>query len=224
MKTQKSEKANLEKKRWLFFQIGLIISLALVLVAFEWGSSGSKKAFNEFAQTRVDEDLIEITMHKEKELEIPKPKPNPVIDVVDNLDDQDDAEINVEVTDETVNDPDFRIDDIIEKDPEEDVIRIAVEVFPQFPGGEAAMQQYLKSNLVYTTLAREINLQGSVYVTFVVWKDGSIREIEILRGLGAGLDEEVIRVMNGMPMWTPGNQNGKAVNVRLTMPVRFRLN
>jgi protein TonB len=224
MKTKKSEKANLEKKRWLFFQIGLILSLALVLVAFEWGSKGSKKGFNEFTHSMIDEDLMEITMHKEKELEIPKPKINPVIDVVDDLDEQDEVDINVEVTDETLNDPDFRIDDIIEKDPEDDVIRIAVEVFPQFPGGEAAMQQYLRSNLVYTTLAREINLQGSVYVTFVVWKDGTIREIEILRGLGAGLDEEVIRVMNGMPMWTPGNQNGKAVNVRLTMPVRFRLN
>jgi periplasmic protein TonB len=224
MKTKKSEKANLEKKRWLFFQIGLILSLALVLAAFEWGSTGSKKAFNEFAQTRVDEDLIEITMHKEKEPEIPKPKPNPVIDVVDDLDEQDDADINVEVTDETLNNPDFRIDEIIEIEPEDDAIYSFVQVYPQFPGGEAAMRSFISSNLVYTRMAREINLQGTVYVSFVVYKDGSISDIQILRGLGAGLDEEVIRVVSEMPDWIPGNQNGKTVNVRFAMPVQFKLN
>jgi len=224
MKTKKAEKANLENKRWLFFEIGLIFSLASVLVAFEWGAPNAGKSLPGYDFSKIDEEMAEITIHQENKIEIPRPKPSPVIDVVDNLNDQDDIEVTVEVTDETVNDPDFRIDEIIEKDTEEDVIHVAVEVYPEFPGGEAAMQKYLKSNLVYTRLAREINLQGSVYVTFVVWKDGSIREIEILRGLGAGLDEEVIRVMNEMPGWTPGSQNGRAVNVRLTMPVRFKLN
>jgi periplasmic protein TonB len=224
MKTKKSEKANLEKKRWLFFQIGLILSLALVLAAFEWGSSGSNRTFNEFKQTGVEEDLIEITMHKEKEPEIPKPKPNPVLDVVLDLLEQEDVEINVEVTHETVNDPDFRIDKIIEKEPEDDAIYSYVQVYPKFPGGEAAMRGFFSSNLVYTRMAREINLQGTVYVSFVVYKDGSIGGIEILRGLGAGLDEEVIRVLSEMPDWIPGNQNGKSVNVKFAIPVQFKLN
>jgi TonB family protein len=82
----------------------------------------------------------------------------------------------------------------------------------------------LEKNLRYAKNAKNIHLKGTIYVLFVVWKDGSIRDAQILRGLGAGLDEEVIRVIGAMPDWKPGLQNGRPVNVRYRVPVTFNLN
>ncbi len=226
MKIKKLKKANLEKKRGIYFQIGLVVSLSLVLLAFEWTTVESGKIDLKFNRDiLIEDDLSEITVHKKKP-EMPKPKIVQIIDIVDDETEIDDEiEISSEVTDETTNDlniiPDFDIEEI---DKEEDVIFSFVQNQPEFPGGETALYKYLKSNLKYPPDAREINLQGTVYITFVVWKDGSISDVKILRGIGGGCDEEVIRVIELMPNWIPGNQNGKKVNAAFQMPIKFKLN
>lgn len=97
------------------------------------------------------------------------------------------------------------------------------EVFPTFPGGDAALLQYLSSKLRYTSAAIEHRIQGRVYLSFLVGIDGSISNVTVLRGLGFGLDQEAIRAVQGMPRWKPGYQNGRPVAVMYHLPVQFSL-
>ncbi|MEP7168078.1 MAG: energy transducer TonB [Bacteroidota bacterium] len=108
-------------------------------------------------------------------------------------------------------------------DPDAGKIFTVVEEMPQFPGGgEAALLQYLRSNIKYPPLARENGIEGTVYVTFIVDKDGKVKEPKLLRGV-TGLDEEALRVISRMPDWKPGKQNGRTVAVQYNLPVRFTL-
>jgi len=98
-----------------------------------------------------------------------------------------------------------------------------VEVMPQFPGGDAAWSKFLQRNLRYPAQASEAHAQGKVYVTFVVEKDGHLSDMQVLRGVGFGLDDEAMRVLKLVPPWKPGIQNGRPVRVRYTMPFNFQL-
>jgi periplasmic protein TonB len=98
-----------------------------------------------------------------------------------------------------------------------------VPEMPSFPGGITEMQTYLVNNIRYPGEAREISIQGTVYLRFVVEPDGSITNITILRGIGGGCEEEALRVVKSMPNWVPGKQNGHPVRVILTLPVKFSL-
>ena len=221
-----AKQANLEKKRGLFFQIGLIVSLSIVLLAFEWTTVRTNIIDrNYLGRGEIIEELAEVSFHKKKLPKIPIPKIINPIAVPDETEIEEDYIIDAEITDETINNPDQIFDfwekDIVEEDP---VLLYNVEKWPEFPGGEQALFAFFSDNLKYTSSAREINLEGIVYVNFVVWKDGSIRDVKILRGLGAGLDEEVIRVVGLMPKWKPGFQNGRNVSVIYNLPVKFKLN
>lgn len=106
---------------------------------------------------------------------------------------------------------------------EETKIFTVVEQMPSFPGGEAALMQYLSKNIKYPPFAEENNIQGRVICTFVVERDGSVSDIRIARSVDPSLDKEAIRVVSGMPRWIPGRQNGQMVRVKYTLPVTFRL-
>lgn len=108
-------------------------------------------------------------------------------------------------------------------DPDAGKIFTYVEEQPTFPGGESAMYEYLQRNIKYPALARENGITGRVFITFVVGSDGQIRDVKILRGIGAGCDEEALRVVRNMPPWKPGKQNGRSVNVQFNMPINFTL-
>lgn len=98
-----------------------------------------------------------------------------------------------------------------------------VEQMPEFPGGEAARVKFLRENIIYPPMARESGITGTVFVTFVVSRDGSLSNFKILRGIGGGCDEEAIRVLKMMPSWIPGKQGGKTVPVQFNLPIRFTL-
>jgi protein TonB len=98
-----------------------------------------------------------------------------------------------------------------------------VEQMPEFPGGEKEIKNYLYSNIKYPQMARESGIQGSVYVNFIVEKDGSVSNVNVLRGIGGGCDEEAIKVVKNMPKWNPGRQNGVPVRVSFNLPIKFTL-
>jgi protein TonB len=98
-----------------------------------------------------------------------------------------------------------------------------VEQMPSFPGGEEKLFQYLNDNMKYPSMARETNIQGKVFVNFVVDEEGKISNVKVLRGIGAGCDEEAVRVVKAMPNWKPGKQNGRAVPVSYNLPIQFKL-
>lgn len=106
---------------------------------------------------------------------------------------------------------------------EEDTVYQIVEQMPQYTGGEEAMMKYVSENIKYPQAAKDKNIAGRVFVSFVVEKDGSIGEVKVLRGIGGGCDEEAVRVIKGMPKWKPGIQKGKPVRVSYMMPINFKL-
>ncbi len=107
-------------------------------------------------------------------------------------------------------------------DTTQEIITMA-EVMPQFPGGEDEMYDFINKNLLYPKLAKENGIEGRVIVRFIVQKSGYIDKIEIIRKLGWGCDEEVLRMIQLMPKWSPGKMNGKPVAVYFTLPVTFKL-
>jgi len=197
----------------------MVVSLMLVLLAFEWKSPKSaSKMLERLNDNLYEEDFTKITVQLEKPL-MPLPKIVQVFKAVDNqkvIDEK--VKFQIENPEDGFNEPDFFVDfkqeEII---PEDTVVYKFPTKYPEFPGGESALFSFLSENLKYTRQAREINLEGTVHVSFIVGKDGSIRNVKILRGLGAGLDEEVIRVIQSMPNWIPGNQGGRNVNVELVV-------
>lgn len=110
-----------------------------------------------------------------------------------------------------------------EKPKEDNQILDIVEVDPQFPGGTQKMYTHIRNTLVYPPIAEENGIEETIVCQFIVWQDGSIRDVKVVRGKDAGLKKEAIRVIKSMPRWIPGQQAGKKVNVRFTLPIKFQL-
>ena len=109
------------------------------------------------------------------------------------------------------------------EEPVEEKPFMIVEQMPQFPGGEAALFEYLNKNIKYPAMAKENHITGTVYVSFVVKSDGKISDVKVLRGIAGGCSEEAVRVISSMPDWKPGKQAGKAVAVNYNLPISFKL-
>lgn len=221
---KKSAKADLESKKTLFVEIGMVVALAAILFAFEWKSY--EKIEIDLGQRIVDdtpEEMIEITQHEKPPPPPAPPQQTTVIEIVeDDMEIEDEIEIDVEADQETEVQEYIPVEE--EEEEEEAQIFTVVEAMPGFPGGDAARMKYLAENIKYPQMARESGIQGRVFVTFVVEKDGSVTDVRVLRGIGGGCDEEAIRVIKNMPKWVPGKQRGKPVRVQFNMPILFKLN
>lgn len=225
MELKKSVKADLESKRVIFIEIGLIIGLAIMLVAFEWKSY--EKTVVDVGTREVEniaEEIIPITEQK-----IKPPPPAPVQQVVKINIVEDDVEVDDNIDIDVEADQNTEVQEYIapvreeEESAEEAQIFMVVESMPEYPGGEPALYKYLAENIKYPQMAKESGIQGRVFVTFVVERNGSVTDVRVLRGIGGGCDEEAIRVVNNMPKWTPGKQRGKSVRVQYNLPVKFTL-
>jgi protein TonB len=229
MRTLPTSRADLEHKRTIFFEIGLIIALAAILVSFEIKSfKGPEIDLNTLMIDRDQEELGEITTQKPPELPPPKTdQQTTLIEIVENeMEVEDELEVNVEADQETRIEtyvPFNPVDMQEEEEEAEEPVFVVVESMPEFPGGESARLKYLSENLDYPVIAREAGIEGIVYVTFVVEKNGEITSVEILRGIGGGCDEEALRVVENMPRWVPGKQRNIPVRVQFNMPIRFIL-
>ena len=109
------------------------------------------------------------------------------------------------------------------EDPDRPGVYVIVEQMPEFPGGDKGYYQYIADNIKYPAKAREKGIKGLVYVNFIVEPDGSVSNIKVLRGIGGGCDEEAVRLVESMPKFKPGMQDGEAVRVSYTVPIFFRL-
>lgn len=226
MEPKKSAKADLESKKFIFTQIGLVITLSLILFAFEW-KSYEKTVVDLGTRTVEDvpEEIIPITEQKVKPPPPPPPQQVVKINVVDDeVEVDDEISIDAEANENTeVQEYVAPVKDVEEESAEEVQIFMVVESMPEFPGGEAALYKFLAENIKYPQMAKESGIQGRVFVTFVVERNGSVTDVRVLRGIGGGCDEEAIRVVQNMPKWTPGKQRGKAVRVQYNLPVKFTL-
>lgn len=227
MELKKNPKADLENRRGLYLEIGLVVILVAALVAFNVKTYDKEEKVQ--VERQASEEIEDVIIQTQQE-ELPPPPPPETPEVTTEFEVvEDDAEIktelvvNAEVTEDTKN-IEITPVKIEEEDEEEDVqIFTVVENDPEFPGGMEALYKYLRENIKYPSLARDNNITGKVYVTFVVERDGSIANPRVLKDIGGGCGQEAIRVVKAMPKWTPGKQRGKAVRVQFNLPVSFNL-
>ena len=225
MEEKKSPKANLENKRLLFMQIGLIISLLVAWLAFEHKSYDKREIdASLLRQTEVlEEEMVEITKQDEpKPQPVEVPKQTTQLEIVEDDVEVEDIEINAEV-DQTEVLEEYVPVEVEEEEVSETEVFTIVEEMPAYPGSDQKLYEYLGKNIKYPQIARESGIQGRVFVNFVVEPDGSVSNVKVMRGIGGGCDEEAIRVIKSMPKWKPGKQRGKAVRVTYTIPVVFKL-
>jgi protein TonB len=227
MELKKSPKADLENKRSTFVQIGLVISLGLCLVAFEWTNKVEKAAsLGTIAAQEVEDEIIPIT--RQEEVKPPPPPPPPkVVEVLNIVDDQTEIDEELDIDDSEADEKTvIEVAPIIrqeEEQAEESQVFFIVEDMPEFPGGELALRKFIANAIKYPVIAQENGIQGKVYVNFVVDRDGSITNAKISRGVDPSLDKEALRVVNSLPKWKPGMQRGKPVKVSYTVPISFVL-
>lgn len=221
METKKYKHADLERKRSVFFQIGLIVALGSAFAAFEWSSQDVQIPI-EMIGTPIEEDLDlpEVIKVEEKKTEpIKKFKPLEEIIIAEN---DDPTATTPDFTSEVAPDASITIPETQAEEVDE-TVHVIVERMPDFPGGMGALMNYFARNIRYPVICAELNVQGKVYVGFVVDKDGSVTDVKVLRSPDANLSKEALRVVSLMPKWKPGKQGGKAVKVSYTVPVNFKL-
>jgi len=217
MQSKKNPEISLEKKKGLFFQVGLIITLLAVLGAFEW-KSYDKVNYNlgQLSLEDLEDEIIPITKQEVK----PPPPPPPPPEIIEIVEDEVEIENELEIED-TESDEDEMIE--IEEESDDEFFMV-VENMPEFPGGDLGLMKYIQKNVKYPPIAKEYNITGKVYVSFIVDKSGAVTNVKIVRGVDKNLDGEALRVVKSLPRYKPGKQRGKAVRVMFTIPINFTLN
>ena len=213
---KKDPKISLENKKGMFFQIGLAVTLIAVLISFEW-KSYDKSNYNlgDLNLDDMEEEIIPITRQEVK----PPPPPPPPPEIIEIVEDEVEIENEVEI-EETDTDE----DEIVEMEEDDEEFFMVVENMPEFPGGDLGLMKFIQKNVRYPAIAKEYNITGKVYVSFIVDKQGSVTNVKIVRGVDKNLDAEALRVVSLLPKYKPGKQRGKAVRVMFTIPINFTLN
>ena len=227
MEIKKTPKADLEGKKGIFFEIGLVVALGILLCAFNWKANTKvEEGFVTVAEEPVEEEIIPITQQMMKPPPPPPPAPK-LTDLIEIVDQELDIDEELEIEDVEAN-VENRTDYSYDYDGtgydegdygEEDIFQV-VEDMPTFPGD---INKWLGKNVKYPVIAQENNIQRRVTVQFVIERDGSITDVKVLRGVDPSLDKEAVRVVKSMPKWKPGKQRGKPVRVSYTVPINFRL-
>jgi len=222
MEIKKSKRANLEKSRGTFLLLGLIVTLGFVWMSFEYKSYDKYSEMDSVNFMSVEDDVMIIQTKAPEKIKPPKVVAMKIEVVIDKTPDIPDFDFTVETGEDDIIDEPI-LDEGDDDDGDfEPVIFVPVEDQPSFPGGEQALLKYL-SQIKYPEMAKEGSVQGTVYITFVVEKDGSVSGVKLLRGIGSGCDEESLKIVKKMPKWSPGEQRGRPVRVRMNVPIKFVL-
>ncbi len=226
MEAKKSPKADLEQKRGIYFQIGLAVTLAIILFAFELKIDPDKNAgFGEQTSQVVEEEIIPIT--KQEEIKTPPPPPPAVTEIITIVENNQELqnEAKIENTESNSNTQIQAPVEIQQEEENEEVVNFyVIENKPEFPlGGVEGLNKWIAQNVKYPEIAKENGVTGKVFIQFVIAKDGKVTNVEILRGVDPSLDKEALRVVKSMPAWKPGSQRGKPVKVSFQLPINFKL-
>ncbi|MEQ9593756.1 MAG: energy transducer TonB [Cyclobacteriaceae bacterium] len=223
MEVKKTEKADLNKKTSFFFSIGLLVTMSIVVMAFEWRDSEKQDVDLMAKNVNTFEEMLEIPPTEQPPPPPPEIQQPQIIEVPDEEEIEEEIQVkfDVEVTEDT------KVQQIVIQaaEPEEEVEEIFTIVEdPASPqGGMTAFYKYVGDKIKYPAQARRMGIEGRVFVQFVIDKDGSITEVVAVKGIGAGCDEEAVRILQGSPKWKPGKQRGKPVKQRMVLPITFKL-
>ena len=231
MELKKSKKADLERSRGMFTQIGLLLALGVTLLAFEWKVAPKVEEKVEGpTAVLMEEELVQVT--RADEPPPPPPEPPKVTDILDIVSDDVQVDTHIDINMEADLSTEIAIVTAgvyteTEIEEEEEVIIFAiVEEKPLFNGKDAeeGFRKWVQDNTVYPTVAQENGISGRVFVEFSIDKTGQLVDIRVIRGVDPLLDAEALRVIKLSPKWTPGMQRGKPVKVKYTFPFQFKLN
>ena len=227
MEIKKSPKADLEGKKTTWLLIGFVLILAVMFVAFEWTERDKQVTTDSGVEMPIfEEEMVPITEQVEPKQAPPPPEAPKVeeeLQIAENDADVQETTIQSSEDDNQAVEIKYVAPVVEEEEPEEAEIFMVVEEMPEFPGGMAECLKFLGKNIKYPTIAQENGVQGRVIVQFVVNQDGSIVDPVVVRSVDPYLDKEALRVIKTMPKWKPGKQRGKAVRVKYTVPVTFKL-
>lgn len=226
MEIKKSPKADLQNKKGLFLEIGLIIALLVVIGAFLYTPKEYRieKVDNNYGP--IEEEITEITRNEQKPPEQPQKVEvkvfNDILDIVTN-----DSKITTDISFEDFADDleiTTQVVEVAEEEIEEDQPFIKVEKMPSFQGGDLnTFRNWVKGKVRYPQIAQENGVSGKVVLSFVIEKDGSLTNIEVLQSPDRSLADEAVRVLKTSPKWEPGQQRNQPVRVKYTLPVDFRI-
>ncbi len=222
MEVKKSPQANLEKSKFSFILFGFVVAIGMTLLAFSWASKTEKPIAMKTEAVIEDEELMQIT--QQEEIKLPEPKPEIVIEEIEEIEDDEEPDeeiiLDTEVDEEEVIEI-VEIEEVEEK--EAPAIFAFAEQMPEFPGGDLALRKWIAKNVKYPPVARENDMEGKVYVRFVVTESGKVDKVTIARGADPILNEEALRVVKMLPNFKPGKQGGKSVSVYYSVPINFTL-
>lgn len=227
MQVKRNRQALEISRKPLFFFIGLSLSLLMIIVAFNWKTYDNVGLVDLGNVEGNFDEVIDIPISNQP----PPPPPKKNLEVFELKEVEDEVliedmeiDLDMEMT-ENLTVEDVVYEDLIMDVEEEEVEEIfqVVETWPEPEGGMASFYQYVAENMNYPDAARRLNISGIVFIQFVVEKDGSITDVKVVKGIGAGCDEEAARVVSEAPDWNPGKQRGMAVRVYRTVPIRFIL-
>ncbi len=225
MQIKKSPKADLNNKKGLFLEIGLIFALLLTIAAFAYTQKERNVEIIEASMEVVEEEITDITTQDQKPPEPPKKVEMQVLSDVLNV-----------VTNDTKIDTEFDFSEfsedieivqnieVVEEAAEDDAPFIIAEEMPKFQGGDLMkFRSWVQGKLKYPQIAQENGISGKVTLTFVIERDGSLTNIQVMQSPDRSLADEAVRVLQSSPKWTPGKQRNSPVRVRYTLPVEFRI-
>ena len=223
---KREQRARNKSNSKLFLSIGLFLSMVMVIFAFEWKVYGPDDAIALGQVNGEFEEVLDIPPTEQPPPPPPKKVQHPeIIEVpdVEEIKEEIQVDFDIEITDDkAIEEVNYEGFETMEEEVAEEVFTI-VESMPQFPGGMPAFLAYLGKNIKYPRKATQLGVEGRVFVEFIVNKDGSLTDLKVVKGIGSGCDEEAIRVLSQAPKWAPGKQRGKAVRVKMVVPIFFKL-
>ena len=227
MEVKKAPVADLEGKKTTWLLVGYILVLAIMFVAFEWTRRDKIDTSEIVAEVSLnfEEEIIPITMQEKPVAPVPV-EAKTISETIEIVEDDAEIEETIIASDEDMGEvvEIQNIENVVVEEPEkEEEIFQVVEAMPEFPGGTAELMKWLQKNIKYPSISQENGVQGRVIVQFVVNRDGSIVDPVVLRSVDPYLDKEALRVVSAMPKWKLGEQRGKTVRVKFTLPIQFRL-
>jgi periplasmic protein TonB len=225
MEPKKTEKADLQKKSFLFFNIGMITALLIALLAFTYAVPDDTSGKDLGTQNAIVEEIMEVPPTEQLPPPPPKIEQPQIVEVPDNKKIEEEIEINMDAeADVNETKAEVPMAPVVEEEKEDpNTIFTVVEETAAPIGGMSAFYEYVGKKIKYPAQARRMNIEGRVFVEFVIERDGSITDVKAIKGIGAGCDEEAERILMAAPKWKPGKQRGKPVRQKMVLPIMFKL-
>lgn len=225
MEIKKSRKADLQNKRGLLLEIGLIVALLAVIVAFSYTPSEHRIDKVDLNYGPIEEEMTDITIQDQKPPEMPKKvEMNVITDMLQIV--TNDTKITTDVDFAEFDESTEIVQQVVVKEEEivEEEIFVTAETMPSFMGGDLGVfRNWVQKQLNYPPIAQENGIQGKVIIQFVVEKDGRLTNVQVLSTPDRSLSEEAVRVLQLSPRWSPGKQRNQPVRIKYTLPVDFRI-